>query len=385
MKATVSDMARVCLGDVAYEVKQKAPESAQLPTVGLEHLDPDEIELSRWDENAETTFTKGFSKGQMLFGRRRAYLRKAAVAPFDGVCSGDITVIATKEGLSPRLLPFVIQNEALFEHAVTNSAGSLSPRVKWQGLSQFEFELPASAKQEELADILWAAQETRGRYKQLLAACDDVVKSQFVEMFGGPEAFEAAPNTVKDVAKLRVGIVIKPSRFYAATGTGTPAFRSLNIGPMRVQNSDWIEFTDEAMRVNTRTVAHEGDVLIVRSGYPGTSCVVTAEFAGRNVVDLIIATPDRDKILPEFLCAYLNYPPGKSQIERMQHGVAQQHFNVGMCEKLRLRIPPLSHQKEFANFAAQIDKSKFAVQKALDELNATTKKILNQELGLGDV
>lgn len=178
-------------------------------------------------------------------------------------------------------------------------------------------------------------------------------------MFGGPEVFEAAPNTVKDVAKLRVGIVIKPSRFYAAAGTGTPAFRSLNIGPMRVQNSDWIEFTDEAMRANTRTVAHEGDVLIVRSGYPGTSCVVTAEFAGRNVVDLIIATPDRDKVLPEYLCAYLNCPPGKSQIERMQHGVAQQHFNVGMCEKLRLRIPPLSHQKEFADFAAQVDKSKF--------------------------
>ena len=179
MKAMVSDMARVCLGDVACEVKQKAPEGAQLPTVGLEHLDPNEIELSRWDENAETTFTKGFSKGQMLFGRRRAYLRKAAVAPFGGVCSGDITVIATKEGLSPRLLPFVIQNDALFEHAATNSAGSLSPRVKWQALSQFEFELPASAKQEELADVLWAAQETRRRYKQLLAACDDVVKSQF--------------------------------------------------------------------------------------------------------------------------------------------------------------------------------------------------------------
>lgn len=385
MKTMVSDMTRVCLGDVAREIKQKAPTGQELPTVGLEHLDPGEVELVRWDEDTGTTFTKAFLKGQVLFGRRRAYLRKAAVAPFDGVCSGDITVIAAKSNLSPRLLPFIIQNNALFEHAVTNSAGSLSPRVKWQSLSQFEFALPGIDKQEELADILWAAQSVRRNYRKLLTACDDVVKSQFVEMFGGPEVFEAAPNTVKDVAKLRVGIVIKPSRFYAAAGTGTPAFRSLNIGPMRVQNSDWIEFTDEAMRANTRTVAHEGDVLIVRSGYPGTSCVVTAEFAGRNVVDLIIATPDRDKVLPEYLCAYLNCPPGKSQIERMQHGVAQQHFNVGMCEKLRLRIPPLSHQKEFADFAAQVDKSKFAVQKALDELNATTKKILNQELGLGDV
>ena len=175
----VSDMTRVCLGDVAREVKQKAPVGQELPTVGLEHLDPDEIELTRWDENIETTFTKAFSKGQVLFGRRRAYLRKAAVAPFDGIRSGDITVIAAKDGLSPRLLPFIVQNENLFDHAVTNSAGSLSPRVKWQSLSQFEFELPSAVKQEELADILWTAQETRSHYKRLLAACDDVVKSQF--------------------------------------------------------------------------------------------------------------------------------------------------------------------------------------------------------------
>ena len=179
MKTMVSDMTRVCLGDVAHEVKQKAPVGQGLPTVGLEHLDSGGVELTRWDESAETTFTKAFSKGQVLFGRRRAYLRKAAVAPFDGICSGDITVIAAKSSLSPRLLPFIIQNDALFEHAVTNSAGSLSPRVKWQSLSQFEFELPGIDKQEELADTLWAAQETRSHYGQLIATCDDIVKSQF--------------------------------------------------------------------------------------------------------------------------------------------------------------------------------------------------------------
>ena len=179
MKTMVSNMTHVCLGDVAREIKQKAPVGQELPTVGLEHLDPGEVELAHWDEGVETTFTKAFSKGQVLFGRRRAYLRKAAVAPFDGICSGDITVIATKDGLSPRLLPFIVQNESLFDHAVTNSAGSLSPRVKWQSLSQFEFELPNADKQEELADILWAAQETRSRYKQLLTVCGDVVKSQF--------------------------------------------------------------------------------------------------------------------------------------------------------------------------------------------------------------
>lgn len=95
-------MTHVCLGDVAREIKQKVPVDQELPTVGLEHLDPGEVELAHWDEGVETTFTKAFSKGQVLFGRRRAYLRKAAVAPFDGICSGDITVIAPKDNLSLR-------------------------------------------------------------------------------------------------------------------------------------------------------------------------------------------------------------------------------------------------------------------------------------------
>ena len=367
--------------------KKKPEDSDREHYIGLEHLDPGTLEVTRW--GAEVT-PKGdklvMEKGDVLFGRRRAYQKKVGVAPFDGIFSAHGMVLRPKADVVDRFFfPFFISSDAFLDEAIRISVGSLSPTANWKDLKVLEFDLPSMERQREIAGILSEAERLKGHYRNLLMACDDVVKSQFVEMFGGPEVFEAAPNTVKDVAKLRVGIVIKPSRFYAATGTGTPAFRSLNIGPMRVQNSDWIEFTDEAMRVNMRTVAHEGDVLIVRSGYPGTSCVVTAEFAGRNVVDLIIATPDRDKILPEYLCAYLNCPPGKSQIERMQHGVAQQHFNVGMCEKLRLRIPPLSHQKEFADFAAQVDKSKFAVQKALDELNATTKKILNQELGLGDV
>lgn len=172
-------MTRVRLGDVAREVRKRTIEGSDLPTVGLEHLDPGEVELTRWDEDVETTFTKGFEKGRVLFGRRRAYLHKAVVAPFDGVCSGDITVIAAGDGLSPRLLPFIIQNDALFKHAVEKSAGSLSPRVKWQGLAEFEIELPGIQAQEGLADVLWAAQETRRRYKRLLATCDDVVKSQF--------------------------------------------------------------------------------------------------------------------------------------------------------------------------------------------------------------
>ena len=147
-------MPKVLLGDVATERKETYKGSkAGYPIVGLEHLIPEEITLTTWSEDSENTFSKMFHKGDILFGRRRAYLKKAAVAPFDGICSGDITVIqADPEKIIPELLPFIIQNDTLFDFAVGKSAGSLSPRVKWQHLKNYEFELPNMDKQRELAE-----------------------------------------------------------------------------------------------------------------------------------------------------------------------------------------------------------------------------------------
>ena len=173
-------MARVKLGDVAREYKATSADSS-LPIVGLEHLTPGEIALENWDEGTETTFTKAFRKGQMLFGRRRAYLKKAALAPFDGICSGDIIVIeAIPEKIDPALLPFIIQNDLLFDYAVGKSAGSLSPRVKWSDLKNYEFDLPDLPQQAQLVELLRSAYETKKAYQKLLTATDNLVKSQFL-------------------------------------------------------------------------------------------------------------------------------------------------------------------------------------------------------------
>ena len=181
-------MSRVLLGSVAEERRETFKGNKDgYPIVGLEHLTPGEVTLESWEEGGENTFTKFFHEGDVLFGRRRAYLKKAAVAPFDGICSGDITVIAAKpDQIEPKLLPFIIQNDALFEYAVGKSAGSLSPRVKWEHLKNYEFELPTMDKQRELANLFWAIDSTKKSYQQLIAATDDLVKSQFIEMFGNP-------------------------------------------------------------------------------------------------------------------------------------------------------------------------------------------------------
>lgn len=174
-------MSRVKLGDVAHEYKETQKSNCGSPIVGLEHLIPGELALESWDTDVENTFTKGFKKGQVLFGRRRAYLKKAAIAPFDGVCSGDIIVIeADSYKINPDLLPFIIQSDSLFEYAVEKSAGSLSPRVKWENLKEYEFDLPEISKQKELVTLLQTAYTTKKAYKRLINATDELVKSKFV-------------------------------------------------------------------------------------------------------------------------------------------------------------------------------------------------------------
>ena len=177
-------MVRVTLGEVAKESRDTIRSARQyLPVVGLEHLESGDVTLSMWDEGKENTFTKAFRKGQMLFGRRRAYLKKAALAPFEGVCSGDITVIEARPGkILPELLPFVIQNDNFFDFAVGKSAGSLSPRVKWEHLRQFEFALPPLEKQKKLASLFWTTYETQKSYEKLISSIDELTKSQFLQM-----------------------------------------------------------------------------------------------------------------------------------------------------------------------------------------------------------
>ena len=113
--------------------------------VGLEHITPENLHIRTWGLVADgTTFTSHFKPGQVLFGKRRAYQCKVAVADFEGVCSGDIYVFESKDPyvLLPELLPFICQSEGFFEYAVKTSAGSLSPRTNWSHLANYEFPLP---------------------------------------------------------------------------------------------------------------------------------------------------------------------------------------------------------------------------------------------------
>ncbi|MEE9357201.1 hypothetical protein [Candidatus Vondammii sp. HM_W22] len=98
-----------------------------------------------------------------------------------------------------------------------------------------------------------------------------------------------------------VGIVIKPSQYYVESFIGVKAFRSANIMEGKIKNSNWVYLSLEGYNVNKKSRLKEGDVLMVRTGYPGTACVVDKEYADSNAIDIIIARPNKEKNFPEYL------------------------------------------------------------------------------------
>lgn len=180
---------RVTFGDVVRNsnVTVRDPEAAGIDRlIAMEHLDPGELKLERWGslENG-TTFTRHVKPGQTLFGKRRAYQRKVAYAEFDAICSGDIlTFEADESQLLSELLPFLVQSNEFFDHALGTSAGSLSPRTNWRDLSNFEFDLPPLDEQKRIADLLWAVEcECRAQdelWRALTKAREAVIELNFV-------------------------------------------------------------------------------------------------------------------------------------------------------------------------------------------------------------
>ena len=350
---------RVKLGDVANESRETLRGGRRgLPVVGLEHLIPGELTLTAWDADGGNTFTKVFRKGQMLFGRRRAYLKKAALAPFDGICSGDITIIeAIPDKLLPELLPFVVQNDTFFDFAVGKSAGSLSPRVKWEQLSQFEFTLPPLAEQKKLAELFWAANTTREAYKKLLAATDELVKSRFVEMFGDPVRNSKKFPTTEFVN------VVKMQR-----GFDLPVHQRDSSGDIPLYASNGI--------INHHSEAKilGGGIITGGSGTIGKVYYTFDDYWPLNTTLFSLKLNGNNIIYLAYLLEYFN-------LSRFATGSGVPTLNRNTFHSEQIIDVPFDLQTRFADFVKQADKSKLELKRTLDELEAVYRALLREHLG----
>jgi type I restriction enzyme S subunit len=372
-------MSRVTLGDVAKERRETCKGSKEgYPIVGLEHLIPEEITLTSWDEEKENSFTKRFHEGDILFGRRRAYLKKAAVAPFEGICSGDITVIeAIPERILPELLPFIIQNDALFEFAVGKSAGSLSPRVKWQNLKNYEFELPNMKKQRELAKLLWAVDSTKKAYQKLISKTDELVKSQFIEMFGNP----IRNGKYKKVAIREIGETL--------TGTTPPKKKAeyydsndilfIKPGDIADEGVTSVNSAESYISENARGVGRifpEKSVLVTCIGTIGKVGIAMQESSCNQQINVIVPNHTVNHIYLAYCMLYI-----RDQLRGDANAPVVPILNKGNFSKIEVMLPPMELQEQFETFVIQSDKSKFELEQALKDLDATYKKIILDNLG----
>lgn len=272
----------------------------------------------------------------------------------------------------------LLNSDSFEQKCILSSKGVAQKNMSTEWLKDYKISLPPLDEQRKIAAVLDKVSDLIAKRRQQLDKLNELIKARFVEMFGDEHHLDDWNCvSVGEVADICVGVVIKPTQYYTDQG-GVPAFRSLNIGAMTIKNADWVYFTKEGHEKNKKSIVCENDVLVVRSGAPGTACVVTKEFSGYNAVDIIIAHPNIEKINSVFLAMFTNMPHGMNQIREKTGGAAQQHFNVGGYKELTVILPPIELQNQFAAFVEQTEKTKTAISKSLEKLE-TLKKALMQE------
>ena len=346
-----------------------------VPIVGLEHLIPQEIKFSGYDVDTENTFTKTFKKGQILFGRRRAYLKKAAIADFDGICSGDITVIEAIPGkVDPLLLPFIIQNDKFFDYAVSRSAGGLSPRVKWEHLKDYEFDLPPIEEQRILADKLWAAYRLKESYKKLLTATQEMVKSQFIEMYYNTHNKQTLESVCPIMSK---GITPK---YVESSSVLVINQACIHWDGQRLGN---IKYHNEEIPVRKR-ILESGDVLLnaTGNGTLGRCCVFICPSDNNTYINdghVIALSTDRAVILPEVLNTYLSLNDTQAEIYRQYVTGSTNQVDIVFSDikKMKVPVPSMDEQILFVEVLKQADKSKFELKQCIENIDKVIKSLIN--------
>ena len=340
------------LEDIARESRaiHKGDKSG-VPIVGLEHLVPQEIKFTGYDVDTENTFTKAFKKGQILFGRRRAYLKKAAIADFDGICSGDITVIEAIPGkVEPLLLPFIIQNDKFFDYAVSRSAGGLSPRVKWEHLKDYELDLPPIDEQRILADKLWAAYRLKESYKKLLTATQEMVKSQFIEMFKNDK-------------------MVPLGKFCSIEKGSTITRNEVSPGDIPV-----VAGGQEPSCYHNVSNREAGMITVSASGaYAGFvnywTCPIFAS-------DCNTISP-KEKNATDTTFLFYGMKALQKHIYGLQKGGAQPHVYGKDLQNLLFPLPTIDKQSSFSRIAQQADKSEFELRKSIEAIDQVIKSLIN--------
>jgi len=303
--------------------KKKPVDEDKYTYLGLEHLDSDSIYVTRYGADVAPKGDKLImKKGDVLFGKRRAYQKKVAIAPFDGIFSAHGMVLRPKEDVIDKdFFPMFIKSDYFLDAAIKISVGSLSPTINWRDLKELKFELPSLEEQRKLAEVLWAIYDMNDKYKKLILATDELVKSQFIEMFDRPEYERVKFKKISTLFADGDWIEIKDQ-----SNDGIRLVQTGNIG-----NGYYIDKEAHSRYVSEETFLRlncteilPGDILISRLPDPvGRGCILP-DGIGKAItaVDCTIVRL-MDMVEPEYLIGFTQTDLYRSQIESAKRAINQ--------------------------------------------------------------
>ena len=356
--------------------------------VGGEHIESENIRVHSRGIIVESTigpmFYYGFKAGDFLLVSRNPHLKKAGLVDFDGICSEKTFVLETANSdvLLPEFLPFVLQNERFWDYAYRHRHGSTNTFINWSTLANYEFELPDLETQRKLAEVLWSINDTMEAYKNLISATDELVKSQFMEQFGSYLGDETRCATVEQVCT-----VFADGDWIESKDQADDGIRLIQTG--NVGNGVYLDKGERARYIDEETFVRlnctevlPNDILISRLPDPvGRACIIP-DGLGKSItaVDCSIVRL-KSHVLPEFFVAYTMTTLYAAQIGSSVTGSTRKRISRKNLGQVVIPTPDIDQQEQFAAFVRQSDKSKFELEQALAELNATYKRIIAENLG----
>lgn len=373
---------RVTLGDVVAASKEKIdPASGEVERyIAGEHMDTDDLKIRRWgavgDGYLGPAFHRRFHPGQVLYGSRRTYLRKVAVAEFGGVTANTTFVVETKDPsiLLQEFLPFVMSSEPFHAFAIQESKGSVNPYVNWSDIERYEFGLPPLDKQKRLADLLWAIENHR-RTVALETAQGDRVRQSFVDAFLDHASSKYRIDRLDALTtKISDGVHKRPEY----TDSGVPFLTVENL-----TRGEGIDFTDvryvsrpDHEEFIRRTHPERGDVLVSKDGTLGVARVIDTDIEFSIFVSIALLKPVRELILPDYLRSYFDSGHFKSMLAGKTSGSALKHIHLVDFRSTQVPLPPLDVQVRFVTQLGRLSASLEALAAETEALTSTKGALL---------
>ena len=382
-------------GDVVRNVNATTKDPASIGldrVVGLDHMDPESLPLKRWDELSElnegTSFTRIFRSGQVLFGKRRAYQKKVSVPDFDGICSGDILVFEpASDLLLPDFLPYIVQSDGFFEHALGTSAGSLSPRTKWQELAKYEFVLPPVTDQEQVCKTLNALDFVVESYTSTASSTADLIRSLSVNELEKSGA-ETLPFSA--LANIERGVSYKSSD-YTEDGVGRPFLTLKSVTRDGRYSPSGIKWVRDSFALKNRI--EPGDLFFANTDLtPGRLLVGSPFFLSDEEgladacfsMDLSRVNATDPRVTNEYIYFALNLPRVRQVMRNLTGGSTVGHLRLSGVSEIEI---PVLAESEMRTFICQMRSVK-TLQRNLDnhlaKLRIVRSSVLQSLIGGGD-